>query len=606
MIIQAGVLRGWANDVQHFLLEHFDTIKNSPSHIYHSALPLCPSSSSLQMCYGTELLNEVKVVKGLPARWGACSRTVSFDSHPSALSCWNTILAVGFTSGNIVILNAITGSQEATLSGHNDSIRSIAFSSDGMFLASGGNDKTVKLWDIQTGGIAKVFSGHKNWVESVSISVGSVWVASGCWDKKIYLWNTQTGECHCTIEQKSMVGHVSFSHGDPQHLVSVSGNKVSHWDIHGHQIGPTYDGSHITFSLDGTQLALWDKSVITVQNFESKAVMAKFHVATGDIRDCCFSPDCKSVAAAAGSNVYLWNVANSDSSPGETFIGHSHQIIALAFVSPFSLISASKDKSLKFWEIGYSLTNLARANPKPIPYAVDKVLSVTLQVREGVAITSDSDGVVEIWDISTGSCKESFQTPAGDSPQRDIQLIDDKLIFVWHANKFIHTWDVRQNKPLLTADAPWPGFRDIKISGDGSRLFCLDSEYLQVWSSLTGEVMSQIRVGQSLPPEFLTVDGLRVWIHDHKSNCLGWDFGNPDLGPFCLPSTPSSKLHPSGSLLWDRISCRVWGMATKKVIFQLAAGFGKPADAQWGDQCLVICFESGEILILSFSHMFLQ
>lgn len=595
----------WANDVSHFLLEHFDTIYNSPSHIYHSALPFCPSSSSLQKYHGAELLNEVKVIKGLLAGWGKCSRTVHFKNLPTVISCWNTTLAVGFTSGDIVILNAVTGSQEASLSGHATFIRSITFSPDGVLLASGSNGKSVKLWDVQTGGIVKVFSGHGNWVESVSISADNAWVASGCWDKKVYLWSTQTGECHCTIEQKATVSQVSFSHMDPQHLISISDNKVYHWDLNGNQIGPECDGSHLSFSLDGIQLALWDKSEVIVQDSKSRTITARFQVATDTIKDCCFSPDGRLVAAAAGSNFYLWDIGSSDSSPVETYIGHSRHIIALAFVSPSSIISASKDNSLKFWKIGTSPVESVENNPKSIPYAVDKVLSITLQAKEGIIITSNSNGVVKIWNISTGNCKESFQTPAGDSPQRVIQLVEDRLILIWHASRTIYTWDIKQERQLLTVGAPYPGFRDIKISGNGTMVFCLDTAYLQAWSIWTGEVVNKIKVSSYISPESLTVDGSRVWMNDRGTNCLGWDFKNPKL-PFLLPTTPSSRLHPDGHLLWDMISSRVWDLTTLKVIFQLAVGLGKPADVQWDGKCLFMCFKSGEILVLDFSHMFLQ
>jgi WD40 repeat protein len=132
----------WTNDAQRFLLEHFDTIHNSPSQIYHSALPFCPSSSWLHKCYDVELLDEVKIVKGLPAEWGTCSRTVVLEHRLLAISYWNNTVAVGTTHWSIVILDTITGSQVGVLSGHNDWVESITFSSDGVFLVSGSDDKT--------------------------------------------------------------------------------------------------------------------------------------------------------------------------------------------------------------------------------------------------------------------------------------------------------------------------------------------------------------------------------------------------------------------------------------------------------------------------------
>ena len=136
IFIQTGSPCKWTNDSKHLLLEHFDTIHNSPSQLYHLALPLLPPSW-LHRCYSAELSFKVKVVKG-PTEWGACSHTISMDSDPVILLHWNGTIAVGSTSEDIIILDAITGRQIAVLSGHTEGVWSVKFSSDGRSLVSPG------------------------------------------------------------------------------------------------------------------------------------------------------------------------------------------------------------------------------------------------------------------------------------------------------------------------------------------------------------------------------------------------------------------------------------------------------------------------------------
>ena len=222
-------------------MEYIDTIRDSPSEIYHCALPFSPSKSWLHEYYGSELLLEVKVVTGLKTQWGECSRTVSFSDTPGALAYWKDLIAVGFDSGDIIILDAITGVQRSIFSGHVYWVGSLTFSLDGRFLVSGSDDTTVILWDIQTSGVVRSFVGHTNWVRSVSISPDCTIIASGSLDHTIHLWDAQTGECHCVIDgHNKHVSSVSFLHTNPKLLLSASyDGTIRQWDVDGHQIGST-------------------------------------------------------------------------------------------------------------------------------------------------------------------------------------------------------------------------------------------------------------------------------------------------------------------------------------------------------------------------------
>jgi platelet-activating factor acetylhydrolase IB subunit alpha len=57
------------------------------------------------------------------------------------------------------------------LQGHSDWIRDITISGDGHFLASGGNDRSIILWDLQSMRMIQVMREHEHVVESVAFAV---------------------------------------------------------------------------------------------------------------------------------------------------------------------------------------------------------------------------------------------------------------------------------------------------------------------------------------------------------------------------------------------------------------------------------------------------
>ena len=602
-IMQAGISCKWTNDSQRFLLEHLDTIHDSPSQIYHSALPFSPTSTWLQKCYCSELSQEIEVIAGLPDGWGVCSRTVFLGTQAFEVSCWNSTAAIGSVYSDIIILDAITGTQKASLSGHTDEVNSVIFSSDGRSLVSGSDDMTVKLWDMQTGGTIKTFFGHTKLVRSVSISADSAIIASGSFDMTILLWDTQTGECHCTIEQENQVYSVRFSPTNSQHLLSRSNYKIWQWDIYGHQTGPTFVGYRAIYSPDGTHLLSCHDGFVTIQNSSSGTIVARFPGVGNNLKHCCFSPDGRLIAVSAGSIIYVWNITGSMPHLIETFIGHTKDITSLTFSSSSSLVSTSQDQSVKFWQVGAQSATLDGAIPGPIPLVSSTIMSITLQTKDNIFITSDSDGVVRTCDIFTGLCKESFQTPAKGVNKRDIQLIDDRLILVWHTDQRIKIWDIKKKELLLTTNTP-KGLEDIKISEDGSTVFSLGARVIQAQSMQTGEILGQaeIRYLQHNVGS-LTINGTRVWVHYPAAESQVWDFGTLDSSPTQLPNMTLEVPHPAGVALWDTsLSCLKEGV-TGKVVFWLSKRFGKPADVQWHGQYLVASFISGGVLVLDFSHV---
>jgi WD40 repeat protein len=135
------------------------------------------------------------------------------------------------SSSNLQIFNYETGVLIRILNDHSSDVRSIEMLSE-RFMASGGEDRRVIIWDLFSYTIKYTLTGHNHWVTCVK-RLSSNLIASGDWNGTIIVWNWLTGEQIFNLTgHTSIIFFNSLDLYDEQTLISGSVDRtVKFWNI---------------------------------------------------------------------------------------------------------------------------------------------------------------------------------------------------------------------------------------------------------------------------------------------------------------------------------------------------------------------------------------
>jgi WD40 repeat protein len=335
------------------------------------------------------------------------------------------------------------------IKGHTRSVYGVAFSHDGLTIASGAYspDSTAKLWQASDGTLLYTYPDNDDGILSVDISSDNQFLAAG------YIVN-----------------------GYPP------GGKMNIWDISEETVLNDFGGCHVSFSPDSDFIASGGGGanrylyVHRVSNGEEMW----YNYTGAYISDVKYSPNGQIVASSGTDNkIKLW-----DAQTGElirTLSGHTNDVSCIAFSSDSQIIAsgtggfdASEESNIKLWQVSDgSLIRTLEGHGEWV-YDVDFLPGGQYLVSSGREDTSPLELKIKFWRVSSGDLYLYY-----DELALDIEYSSSGEYFVYGRSD---GYVVVANSPVLPENQP-PGKPDI----DGPNMGIPGTEYIYVLNAVDSD-----------------------------------------------------------------------------------------------------------------------
>ena len=366
-----------------------------------------------------ELLQEIPEAYRNNFEWRFCSRLflgsdLTLYGHSGrvgsvAFSADGLRIASASSDNTVRVWDALTGEQSLTLEGHKRQVTGVKFSPNGTQVASCGADNTILIWDARNGKQIKNLKGHSRIVTCLAYGHDGQQIVSGSRDGTVKVWDVEEGREIMSLEgHKGWVNSVAFA-PDGKWLISGSEDStVKIWSTADGQEIRTLNGhsgsvTGVTVTPDGKQIASGGSdATIRVWDVESGKRSSKFSERgakgySAKVNCLSFSPDGSRIASGShGGRVKLWDLRTGEEV--FTFVGHASPVRGVAF-SPDGerITSCSWDNSIKIWnaKTGQSIPSLKGHR--------DSVTSIAFSTDVSTFASGSADTTIGLWDLRKGN-----------------------------------------------------------------------------------------------------------------------------------------------------------------------------------------------------------
>lgn len=476
----------------------------------HAAQLSCDDSPALQFAYnsadGGPVADRMQELLdggvGVVGPWFRLRNRPAFASRPACLNVlakhtghvtavaatpdgrW---VATGGADHQVRVWDLSSGEQTVLLSGHTDSLRATAISSDGRRVVSGGRDRTIRVWDPTTGACVKILEGHGGTVTSLAVTGDGRSAISGSVDREVRLWDLVTGQCVAVLRGHSgRVRAVSMTPNGHRAVSAGDDKVVCFWNLltrkklvglGGHTgrctaVSLTPDGRWAVSGSYDQSVRLWD-----LESGECRQVM------TGhDGRVDAVAIDASGKQAVSGGSdqaLHLWDLDSGTCV--RTFEGHSKGICSVSVTDDGQrALSGSDDCTVRVWDLG---SNLPAGSPHD---HASEAWAVALSADGRRAVSGMGDGSACIWNWQSGK-RHTTLTGHSDKVKAAAISADGRVALTGSHDGSMRLWDAESGECLNVLTGHSGRVRAVAISADGKLAISGGKDRtVRVWDSRTG------------------------------------------------------------------------------------------------------------------------